>query len=81
MSSRPAWAITSKCQRGEWGEKGKGQEDRVGARRQEQEREEGVSSPFYSESDTPGHCQVTVGQTLDKMLAHCVSLHFSIIFL
>jgi hypothetical protein len=26
-----------------------------------------VSSPFYSESGTPGCCQVTVGQSLDKM--------------
>ena len=28
-------------------------------------REEGASSPFYSESGTPGCCQVTVGQSLD----------------
>ena len=25
----------------------------------------GVSSPFYSESGTPGCCQVTVGRSLD----------------
>jgi hypothetical protein len=31
-------------------------------------REEGPSSPFYSESGTPGCCQVTVGWSLDKML-------------
>ena len=31
-------------------------------------REEGASSPFYSESGIPGYCQVTVGQSLDKML-------------
>jgi hypothetical protein len=37
--------------------------ERVG--RQEQEREEGASSSFYS---TPGYCQVTVGRSLDKML-------------
>ena len=43
-------------------------EDRAGARRQEQERAEGVSSPFYSKSGTPGCCQVTVGQCLDKRL-------------
>jgi hypothetical protein len=39
-----------------------------GARTREQEREEGASSPFYSESGTPGCCQVTVGWSLDKML-------------
>jgi hypothetical protein len=41
-------------------------EDRAGARRQE--RAEGTSSSFYSESGTPGCCQVTVGWSLDKML-------------
>jgi hypothetical protein len=30
------------------------------------EREEGASSPFYSESGTPGCYQVTVGRSLDK---------------
>jgi hypothetical protein len=35
---------------------------------QEGKREQGVSAPFYSESGTPGCCQVTVGQSLDKML-------------
>ena len=41
---------------------------RVGARtREEQVREEGASSPFYSESGTPGCCQVTVGQSLEEM--------------
>ena len=30
--------------------------------------EERASSPFYSESGTPGCCQVTVGQGLDRML-------------
>jgi hypothetical protein len=35
-------------------------------RTREQEREEGGgSSPLYSESGTPGCCQVTVGQSLD----------------
>jgi hypothetical protein len=34
----------------------------------EQEREEGASSPFYSESGTPGSCQVTVGWRLDRLL-------------
>jgi hypothetical protein len=36
--------------------------------RQEQEREEGASSPFYSEPGTPGCCQVTVGWRLHRML-------------
>jgi hypothetical protein len=48
--------------------KGKGQEDRAGSKRLKQERVEGVKSPFYSESSTPGCCQVTVGESLDKML-------------
>ena len=30
-------------------------------------REKGAGSTFYSESGTPGCCQVTVGQSLDKM--------------
>jgi hypothetical protein len=51
----------------------KGQEDRVRARKQEQERAEGMSSLFYSESGTPGYCQVTMGRSLDKMLT--LSLH------
>jgi hypothetical protein len=34
-------------------------------RGREQENEAGASSPFYSESGTPGHCQVTVGRSLD----------------
>jgi hypothetical protein len=45
---------------------GKGREDRAGTRRKEQEREEETSNPFYSESGIPGHCQVIVGQSLDK---------------
>ena len=44
-----------------------GEEDK-GERAEEQEREEGASSPFYSESGTPVCCQVTVGQSLDRML-------------
>ena len=31
-------------------------------------REETSGSSFYSESGTPGCCQITVGQILDKML-------------
>jgi len=34
---------------------------REGTKEQEQEREEGVHSPFYSESGIPGCCQVIVG--------------------
>jgi hypothetical protein len=49
---------------GEWGERGKGQEDR--ARRQA--REQGPSNSFYSESGMPGSCQLTLGRSLDKML-------------
>jgi hypothetical protein len=38
-------------------------------REREKERERGgASSPFYSESGTPGCCQVTVGWSLNKML-------------
>jgi hypothetical protein len=47
---------------------GKGQGDKAGARKEEQESEEGASSPFYSGSGLPGCCQVTVGQNLDRML-------------
>lgn len=28
---------------------------------------EGIGSPFHSESGTHGHCQVTMGLSLDKM--------------
>jgi hypothetical protein len=45
------------------GEKGK--RVRGKKRREQAEREEVVSSPFYSESCTPGCCQVTVGRSLD----------------
>ena len=37
-----------------------------GSRKTARKRGE-ASSPFYSESGTPGCCQVTVGQSLDKM--------------
>jgi hypothetical protein len=37
-----------------WRESGEGRGDRVGAGRQEQEREEGASSPLDSESGIPG---------------------------
>lgn len=55
----------------EMGKRSGGERERAGARRQNrarrQESEEGVSGPFYSESGTPGCCQVTVGRSLDKM--------------
>jgi hypothetical protein len=44
----------------------RGQSGRKKAR--DQEREEGASSPFYSESGTPGCCQVTVGRSLTIMI-------------
>jgi hypothetical protein len=31
--------------------------------------EEEASSPFYSESGTPGYCQVTVGRSLEELLS------------
>ena len=40
-------------------------------------REEGARNPFYSESGTPGCYQVTVGQSLDRMLTFP---HFGLIF-
>jgi hypothetical protein len=40
----------------------------------EQEGKKGASIPFYSESGTPGCCQVNVGQSLDKMLTHMTRL-------
>ena len=52
---------------GEWGKKGEGTRTK-----QEQEgkskREQKEVSIFYSESGIPGHFQVTVGWSLDKML-------------
>ena len=45
------------------------QEDRSKRAREEQESEEGASSPFYSESGTPVYCQVNVW-SLDRMLTH-----------
>ena len=37
------------------------------------EREEGASSPFYSESGTPGCCQVSVGQSTPGALTPSLS--------
>jgi hypothetical protein len=48
------------------------QEEREGLKesksKREQESKERASSPFYSESGTPGYCQVTVGRSLGRML-------------
>ena len=45
------------------GEEGKGARTR-GEEKRAREQEEKASSPFYSESGTPGCCQVTVWQSL-----------------
>jgi hypothetical protein len=43
-----------------WWGRGVGREGEEGkGARAREESEEGASSPFYSESDTPGCCQVT----------------------
>ena len=64
------------------GERNGERRDRKKERIREQESkrkrvsEEGASISFYSESGTPGYCQVTVGQSLDKMpteARRCVS--------
>lgn len=36
--------------------------------KREHQREDGANRLFYNESGTPGSCQITVGQSLDKML-------------
>ena len=52
-----------------WGwDRGEGTENKKGRAREEQEREEGASSSFYSGSGLPGCCQATVGWSLDRML-------------
>jgi hypothetical protein len=65
---------------GDDGGKGKGRAQGNKRAREKQEREEGISSSFYSKLglhgccqvivgwSTPGCCQVTVGWSLDKML-------------
>ena len=40
----------------------------------EGKKEEGMSSPFYSESGTSGCCQVTVGWRLDNVLTDSKTL-------
>jgi hypothetical protein len=59
---------------GEGKGKGRAQEGKREAR--EEEREEGVSSPFYSGSGLPSCCQVTVRQSLDRMLTPIASYVF-----
>jgi hypothetical protein len=49
------------------GREGVEREERKGVRGVREESEEGTSSPLYSESGTPGYCQVTVGRSLDEM--------------
>ena len=44
-----------------------GREGEEGKEARGEEREEGVSIPFYCESGTPGCCQVTVGWSLDEV--------------
>jgi hypothetical protein len=46
----------------------RGQSRSKKGRARDQEREEGASSPFYSGSDLPGCCQVTVGWSLDDRM-------------
>jgi hypothetical protein len=43
------------------------QEERERERERGRRRRRRGKQPFYSESGTPGCCQVTVGQSLDKM--------------
>ena len=46
----------------EWGRvRGQGARREESKRTRDQEKEAGASSPFYSGSDLPGCCQVTVG--------------------
>jgi hypothetical protein len=52
---------------GREGEEVRGQKSKKQEGKRAREEEE-ASSPFYSESGIPGCCQVTVGQSLDKML-------------
>ena len=51
------------------GEEGKEQEQEEKRREQKLESEEGAISLLYSESGTPGCCQKTVVQSLNKMPA------------
>ena len=55
--------------------------ERGGAGAREQEGEDRVSNPFYSEADTPGCCQVIVGRCLDRMLTTPVRPHLLIMSL
>ena len=44
-----------------------------------QERGKGESSSFYSETGTPGGCQVTVGWNLDKMFTVIINHYLDVI--
>ena len=61
-----------------WRERVQRNAELSGAGTQEQEREEGASSPFYSESGTSGCCQVTVGQSLEEMNANTQDCGFCV---
>jgi hypothetical protein len=56
------------------GRKGEGKQrkNKKGARAREQG--EGKQPFFYSESGIPGYCQVTAGQSLDRMLTLSLKL-------
>ena len=54
---------------GEWGEKGQRGKSREKEKSKRKRVRRGASSSFYSESGTPGCCQVTVGHSLDRMPA------------
>lgn len=56
------WAMSMWRQGKENGERGK----RIREQEEEEKREEGAPSTFYTESGTPGHYQVTVGWSLDE---------------
>jgi hypothetical protein len=56
-------------EKGAEGERGKGngEGEQEGKSKSKRERK-GANNPFYRESSIPGSCQVTLGQSLDKML-------------
>ena len=62
-----------------WGRLGR-EGRRESKSKRKQESEEGANSPFYSESGTPGCCQVTVGRSLDRMLKTVLTRHGSLRF-
>ena len=56
------------------GREGKGARGQSESKKEERKREEGWSSPFYSESGIPGYCQVTVEWSLEEMLTHLLTI-------